>query len=444
MFALLATIPGEHAVEHTTGIYIGFLLLACLVGILTNRITHLPYTIALTIVGLIIGILRVGPSVQHTGFGKELIFFVMLPPLLFQGALHMDINRLLQNFWPIVSFAVPGVIISTLLIGGIFYWVGGIDSLVVAMLFGAMITPTDPVSVLALFRQANVPEDLRYLVEGESLFNDGTGVVIFTIILGMIIEGTKFHPAGAALQFAKISAGGLVLGGALGTVAFLGLRHIEDHLLENTICLVLAYGAFWLAEVLHVSGVIATVIAGLLIGNYGRRFSMHPKTRDTVETFFASIDFLINSLLFILIGLELQLIEADQIKGEWRPVLAAILGLIVARAAVVYPLYRILNLAGTIRPRRWAHVLFWGGLRGSIPIALLLGLPTENADGQPIALMVQYRPALLVAGFAAVFFSLVVQGLSMKPLLKWLKISETTDAGDADSQGPLSQPARSA
>ena len=427
MFELLAKVPGEHAIEHATGVYIGLLLLACLVGILTKRIAHLPYTIALTVVGLLIAITHIGPDIEETGFSKDLIFFVMLPPLLFQGALHMDVNRLMQHFWPIFTFAVLGVVLSTVIVGGVFYWVGGIGSLLIAMLFGALITPTDPVSVLSLFRECHVPDDLKYLVEGESLFNDGTGVVVFTIILGMILEGGGFNAEAAGFEFLKVSAGGLLLGAILGGITFAVLRRIEDHLLENAICLVLAYGSFWLAEVAHVSGVIATVISGLLIGNYGRRFSMAQKTRETVETFFESIDFLINSLLFILIGLELQAISLEQFTGKLRPIGAAILGLLVARAVVVYSLYWILNLKGTKRPPNWAHVLFWGGLRGSIPIALLLGLPTTTAAGDPVPLLEQYRPLLLVAGFATVFFSLVFQGVTMKPLLDWLKIGGTPE-----------------
>jgi CPA1 family monovalent cation:H+ antiporter len=332
-----------------------------------------------------------------------------------------------------MTFAIIGVLLSTFVIGGVFYWVGGISSVMIALLFGAMITPTDPVSVLALFRECRVPDDLKYLVEGESLFNDGTGIVIFTLILGMIVDGRPFEPSTAAGSFLLVTVGGTATGLVLGGIAFLLLRRIEDHLLENALCLVLAYGAFWVAEVMHLSGVIATVVAGLLIGNYGRKFTMHKKAVETVETFFESIDFLINSLLFILIGLELQEIIRQPMGNAVLPIVGAILGLIVARALAVYPLYWLLNLWGTRRPARWSHVLFWGGLRGSIPIALLLGLPTENAQGAPIPLLAEYRPTLLVAGFATVFFSLVVQGMTMKPLLNALGISGQGDAADAEA-----------
>ena len=162
----------EHPIEHAVGIYIGLLLLACVVGIASKLITRLPYTIFLTLIGLTIGIFHFGPDMSETGFGHELIFFVFLPPLLFQGAFHMELNRLLKHIWPIVCFAIPGVIVSTLLVGGLVGLLGGIGSILVAMLFGSLISPTDPVSVLALFRQADAPDDLRTLIEGESLFND--------------------------------------------------------------------------------------------------------------------------------------------------------------------------------------------------------------------------------------------------------------------------------
>lgn len=413
----------EHAIEHAVGIYVGLLLLACVVGIGTKLIAHLPYTTFLTIVGLLIGVFHVGPSIEETGFSAELIFFVFLPPLLFQGAMHVELNHLLRHLAPIACFAVPGVIVSTALVGGLVGWFGGIESVVVALLFGALISPTDPVSVLALFKEANAPSDLRVIIEGESLFNDATGVVLFTILLDAAARNQGLALGAATFEFVKVSAGGLVLGAALGGLAFAVLRRLNDHLLENAICLTLAYGAFWLAEVLHVSGVIATVTAGLLIGNYGRQFSMSPRTTTVVETFFESIDFLINSFLFILIGLELREVPEALPVPAPRLIVVAIAAMLIGRAAVAYIFYWAINLVGTRRPVPWKHVLFWGGLRGSIPIALLLQLPTV-ADLPAENPLVVYRPALLAAGFACVFFSLVVQGLTMKPLLRFLQIAE--------------------
>lgn len=424
----------EHAIEHAVGIYIGLLLLACTVAIISKLTTHLPYTISLTVVGLVIGVLHFGPDLKETGFGTELIFFVFLPPLLFQGAMHMELNRLLNHIGPIACFAVPGVIVSTLLVGGLVGWLGGISSMLVAMLFGALISPTDPVSVIALFRESKAPEDLRVLVEGESLFNDATGVVLFTILLEAAVHGQGLSLGVAAFEFVKVSVGGLLLGGVLGFVAFIVLRKLEDHLIENAICLALAYGAFWLAEVMHLSGVIATVMAGLLIGNYGRRLSMSEKTTFTVETFFESIDFLINSFLFILIGLELREIPGAIPIDPWRLLVVAIVAMLIGRAVVTYTFYWGLNQVGHRHPPAWRHILFWGGLRGSIPIALLLNLPdaTTLPPDNPLGVL---RPALLLAGFGCVFFSLVVQGLTMGPLMRHLGIGNTQDQTITEEAG---------
>jgi CPA1 family monovalent cation:H+ antiporter len=407
-------------IEHAVGIYIGLLLLACVVAIVSKMVTHLPYTIFLTLVGLLIGVLGIGPEIEKTGFGYHLIFFVFLPPLLFQGAFHMNLNSLLEQFWPILCLAVPGVVVSTLLVGGLVGWLGGISSMMVAILFGALISPTDPVSVLSLFKEVGAPEDLKTILEGESLFNDATGVVLFTILLKALLSGQEFGFGQAAYEFVKVSVGGLLLGAVLGWIVFKIMRHIEDHLLENALCLVLAYGSFWLAEVMHLSGVIGTVMAGLMIGNYGRRLSMSVKTTNTVETFFESIGFLINSLLFVLIGLELREVPPNIM---WMTVFVAIAAMLIARAAVSYSFYWLLNQAGTKRPKRWNHILFWGGLRGSIPIALLLNLPNEG-------LLVTWRPVLLLAGFGCVFFSLVVQGITMKPLMLKLGLSTGSVRGN--------------
>jgi CPA1 family monovalent cation:H+ antiporter len=395
------------------GFFLELLLVALIVGSVTRRFAHLPYTISLVLVGLAIGVLQIGPSPEKLGFGRELVFFVLLPPLLFQGALHMKLDKLMAHFWPIFVFAIVGVVLSTVVIGGFLYVVGALGSLILALLFGAMTSPTDPVSVLGLFKELGVGEDLRTLVEGESLFNDGTGVVVFTILLDLAIRGGDFHVTGALFEFVRVAGGGLVLGGALGYLTFLFIRQMDDPLVETTACLVLALGSFWLAEKFHLSGVIATVAAGLLIGNYGRHLSMSPEVTISVESFFEVLDFIINSLIFILIGLEIRVVIEKGWVEHLPLVAAALAAFLIARAATVYPLYHALNLVGRNRPAAWAHVLFWGGLRGSIPIALLLGLP----DVEPIG---PVRDAFLVAGFAVVLFSLVVQGLTVGPLLRVL------------------------
>ncbi len=411
--------------EHTVGIYILLIGISCLVGIATKLLTHLPYTIALVLVGLGLAIFDIGIDIHQIGFSKEFIFFILLPPLLFQGSLHMQLDRLKRHLFLIIFFATIGVLATTFIIGYFTYYMGAFASLPIAMLFGALICTTDPVSVLAIFRQAGVSPDLKYLVEGESLFNDGTGVVIFGIILALVTSPQQggFQWLDAVLQFIKVSFGGAIIGLLIGYLTYQVLRRLTDHLLENTICLVACYSSFWLAEHFHFSGVIAVVFVGLLIGNYGRQFAMSSKTTETVETFFESFDFLINSLLFILIGLELQAIKGElRFSEDLSPILIGIVAVIIGRL-VIYPFFFALRKFGgkdstgqrMNYPNAWSHILFWGGLKGSIPIALLLGLKGQLAQSD-------YH-IVLVVGFAVVCFSLIVQGLTIQPLIKLLKLS---------------------
>ncbi len=404
----------ETTVVTTVIVVIGLLLVAAAASIGLKR-TRMPYTVGLVLLGLVLGWLaeRVDAlePLGEAALSPDMILFVFLPTLIFESAFNLNARLLSQNMAPVLTLAVPGLLLSTAIVGGLLMLVTPL-SLGSAMLFGALISATDPVAVIALFKEVGAPEDLKTLVEGESLFNDATGVVLFTILLKTVLSGQGFEFGQAVYEFVKVSVGGLLLGIVLGWVVYKIMSHLEDHLLENALCLVLAYGSFWLAEVMHLSGVITTVMAGLMIGNYGRRLSMSEKTTKTVEIFFESIDFLINSFLFILIGLELR---KAQVGNMWMTVFVAIAAMMIGRAAVSYSFYWLLNQVGTKRPKRWKHILFWGGLRGSIPIALLLQLPNEGV-------LETWRPVLVVAGFGCVFFSLVVQGITMGPLMRKLGI----------------------
>ena len=390
-------------IQQLVGTYVALLVVACAVALAVKWI-RLPYTIALVLVGLVLAFLKLAPGVV---ISKEVTFTLILPPLLFYGALQMDLEALKRNWATIAALAVPGVVLSTLIIGVTLHWLWGVG-LMVALLFGALMTPTDPISVLAICREVGAPKRLRLILEGESLFNDGTGIVIFGVLFGLATGHGAFHWGETVLEFVKVVLGGAVIGAGLGYLVYRILGTTEDHLVEVALTIVLAFGAPLVAEAVHVSGVIATVVAGLVIGNYGRIFSMSDKAREAVEHTWEVIDFLVNSVLFLLIGLELQAISLAQLKAWWVPILWALLVVQVARALTAYPVVWIQRrLRPRPLPRTWAHAFYWGGLKGSIPLALVVGMPSS----------LPYRDLLLTAAFACVLVSLVAQGSTMKLLL---------------------------
>lgn len=378
---------------------ISLLLIASLVAVGVKYI-KLPYTIALVLVGLFAGTFKLIPEIRLT---EEIIFFIILPPLLFEGAINMDAQQFRANIKPIALLAFFGVLVSTLFIG---YTLSSLFNipLVLALLFGAMISPTDPVSVLATFKALGVPKRLSLIMEGESILNDGAGIVIFGILLEMLRVG-RVDVVGGVLEFFFVCTGGLIVGLVLGYFAYKILANIDDHLIEVTITLVLAFSCFIIAENFHVSGVIAVVVAGLIIGNYGRLFAMAPSTRVSLTTFWGFAVFLINSLVFILIGLDIHL---DGIVKHIYPIGIAIIVVVISRAIAVYPILGTLNF--TLRekiPLLWQHIVFWGGLHGTIPIALALGL-VDIPNREMIVNMV----------FGVVLFSLIIQGISLELLVK--------------------------
>jgi CPA1 family monovalent cation:H+ antiporter len=295
-----------------------------------------------------------------------------------------------------------------------------------ALLVGAMLAPTDPISVLATFKRANAPRLLRTLVEGESLFNDGTGVVLFLILAGALLgpAGESLSVAAGIVQFVKVVGLGIVIGLGLGLIAYWLLTHLDDHVLENAITVVLTWGSFITAEKLGASGVIAVVVAGLIMGNYGSRLAMSQRTRETIHTFWESIDFIVNSIVFLLIGIELQ---APDVGGPGRlldPAVLLTIGIVylatlVARAVLVYPLAFTF---GRHWPRGWKHVVLWSGLKGSIPLALVLGLPLEPL--RPL------RDFLVPVVFGVVLISLLLQGLTIPALMR------AVDMGDEGPETP--------
>jgi CPA1 family monovalent cation:H+ antiporter len=396
--------------HFTITVFILLLLVASGVSMATKWI-RVPYTLLLVIVGLIISPLHFLPAVH---ISPELILLIFLPALLFEASWNLKFKNLRENLLPILTLAILGVVVSVGIIGVILNKAAGL-SWSQALLFGSMISATDPVSVLALFKKLHLPGRLTSIVEGESLLNDGTAVVVFRILSGMIASAAV-HPSAGLLwnslrQFGLVVFGGMAVGVAVGFLASTLTSHFDDHLLEITLTTIAAYGSYLLAEAVEVSPVIAVLLTGLVIGNYGRHIGMSSSTQVAVNSFWEYAAFVVNSLVFLLTGLEIQL---SVLTHNLPSIAWAVLSILVARAASVYGLLPLLRKLTLPIPLKWQHLLFWGGLRGSLSIALVLSLPRELPARQELVVMV----------FGTVMFSLLGQGFTIAPLLSKLKLAQ--------------------
>jgi CPA1 family monovalent cation:H+ antiporter len=387
---------------RTETLIIELLLIASLVAIAVRRL-RVPYTVALVLVGLALTALQPIPF----ELTPELVLALLVPPLVFEAAFHLRFSELRRNLPTIALLAIPGVIIGTGIVAAVVSLTTPL-ALPAALVFGALISATDPVSVVALFRVLGVPKRLAVLLEGESLLNDGTAIVLFNLVLISALTGA-FSPMQGLLDFARVSVGGIALGLGLGWVVSRVIARIDEYLIETALTAVLAFGSYLLAERLHFSGVLAVVAAGLMCGNLGPQ-GMSPTTRIVLFNFWEFVAFLANSLVFLLIGLQ---VYVPDLIGAWKPIAAAIAAVLLARAVITYGLSWLANRFVEPIPLRWVHVLNWGGLRGAISLALALSLPAAlGADRDLIRLM----------AFGVVLFTLLVQGTTMKPLLRRLQI----------------------
>jgi len=392
----------------TETLIIELLLIASLVAIAVRRL-RIPYTVALVVVGLLITF----QSPLEIELTPELILALFVPPLVFEAAFHLNIRELERNLPGVLLLAVPGVILTTLIVGGVLM-LGKTLSLPMALVFGALIAATDPVAVVALFRSLGVPKRLSVLIEGESLFNDGTAIVIFNLMLAVVLTG-RFNLVTSIASFLSISVGGAVVGLVLGWMISRLIARVDDYLIETTLTTVLAFGSYLIAEQLHFSGVLAVVAAGLVNGNIGPQ-GMSPTTRIVLFNFWENMAFLANSLIFLLIGLQVSI---PALLAAWQPVLWAILAVLVARLVVVYGLSWVVKRVAEPIPFKWQHVLNWGGLRGAICLALALSLP---------ATLGSERDLLRVMAFGVVLFTLLVQSTTMRTLTRWLHIITRSEA----------------
>jgi CPA1 family monovalent cation:H+ antiporter len=331
----------------------------------------------------------------------------MLGLLLFAGALHVNIDDLRAEAWVIALMATLGVALSTLVIGVGFYWITAMP-LLVALVFGALISPTDPVAVLGVLREADLPKSLETKIAGESLFNDGVGYVVFLLLVGLAFpvagSPTDASIAGVATFFAKEALGGALLGAVLGWCVFQVMKRIDDYPLEILLSLGLAFGGYELAVALHVSGPIMAVVAGLFIGNTGVKYGMSAETRQHLNVFWTLIDEMLNAVLFLLIGVEIFAITFnwDTMTTGLAAIALALVGRLVAVAVPIAVLSPFRDYSKGVVP-----IMTWGGLKGGISVALALSLPAS-----------EWKAEILTATYLVVLFSIIVQGLTVASLAR--------------------------
>ena len=407
---------------------IELLLVVSIVAMVVQRL-RIPYTVALVVVGLLI---TIGQKIPLS-LEPNLILALFVPPLIFEAAFHIQFRDLKDNLTSILVLAIPGVLLSTFLVGFIVSQGVGLN-LMTGLLFGALISATDPVAVVALFRSLGAPKRLTTIVEGESLFNDGTAVVIFKILTVLVVGGAAAHGSGGAesfnllqaiVQFFVVAVGGLAIGGLLGWLVSLLIARVDDYLIETTLTTVLAFGSYLVAEEIqiagtHLSGILAVVAAGIVCGNIGPR-GMSPTTRIVLFNFWEYLAFLANSLIFLLIGLD---VDIPLIMKYINDIGIAVVAVLVARVVVVYGLNGITNAIqkrkthAVLVPISYQHVSFWGGLRGAISLALVLSIPPTFADAERLRVM----------SFGVVLFTLLIQGTTMNTLLCRLGLIQRKDS----------------
>jgi CPA1 family monovalent cation:H+ antiporter len=397
----------------TETLVIELLLIVSIVAAVVRRL-RVPYTVALVVAGLLLTF-RQTAKIELT---PELILALFVPPLVFEAAFHVEYRLLRENLVPLIALAVPGVVITTLVVG-LLVSAGVRLPPATGLVFGALISATDPVAVVALFRALGAPRRLAVLVEGESLLNDGTAIVVFNLAVGAAMSaaaggGGRFEFVPAAVDFVRVSAIGVGVGVGLGLVAARLIARIDDYLIETTLTTVLAFGSYLVAERLHASGVLAVVAAGIVCGNFGPR-GMSPTTRIVLHNFWEYLAFVANSLVFLLIGLEVNI---PQVVGYLGPIAVGVAAVLASRAIVVYGLGALVSRHSHTVPRAYRHVLFWGGLRGAIGLALVLSLPATFPD----------REVLRVMTFGVVLFTLLGQGTTMGLVMRRLGLVRHDEA----------------
>jgi monovalent cation:H+ antiporter, CPA1 family len=377
------------------------LLIAAVVAIVSRRL-RLPYSVGLVAAGMTIALLPFAPQVRLT---RDLIFTGLLPPLIFEAAFYLRWQQLRRELPVVVMLATVGVLVAAAITTVGMHFLAGWQWMS-ALVFGVLIAATDPVSVIALFREANAHGRLRLLVESESLFNDGTAAVAFGIAVSLA-SGQALSSTTLVRTAVVNTGGGILCGALMGTLVLYLMVRTKDHLVETACTTIAAYGSFLLADSLQLSGVFATLTTGLILGNLGPLGPISERGREAVQTFWEYAAFIANSAVFLLIGMHET---GSQLRGIWWTAIIAAFVVTVGRAATVYPLCQLFWRSSLRVSWTHQHVLFWGGLRGALALALVLGLPDE----------VPMKEAIVATSFAVVAFSIFVHGLTIAPLMRRL------------------------
>lgn len=407
-----------HSVAELVSVVFTLLFIALCVSLI-SRHTRLPFTVMLVLVGIGINIFSsnvpaMGELKETLQISPELILYVFLPALIFESSFNLDARELRRNSAEILTLAIPGLLLSTGLIG-VIIWKALDIQLTAALLMGAILSATDPVAVIALFRQIGAPARLSTLIEGESLFNDATALVVSKILLAILAAGTLSGGdlAGGIVDFVVLFAGGLLFGLLAGylTSHLIGWVN-SDPIVEVGLTLVLAYLSFLFAdEVLHVSGIMATLGAGLMLGTWGR-LRISASVRPYLEQFWSLLAFAANALLFLLLGMKVSLPDLALL---WNLILWVILAMLVSRAIVIFGLLPQVARLPSVDPvgLGYRFIMFWGGLRGAIALAIVLSLPDYA-----------FKPLFIALVTGAVLFTLLAQGLTIKPLMRLMKLDQ--------------------